>query len=103
VTGRNGTPVSTVLTGAQAATLATSLNGASKTPTPGPCPLYRTADGRALVFFAVSPDGSALPPVTATVAQNPCNLPVTNGRAVRYNWTPPALLDPFVAEARAAR
>jgi hypothetical protein len=103
VTGRDGKPVSTVLTGAQAATLAASLNGASKSRTPAPCPLYRTADGRALVLYAVSPDGSALPPVTATVAQNPCNLPVTNGRAVRYNWTPPAYLDPFVAEARAAR
>jgi hypothetical protein len=103
VTGRDGTPVSTVLTGAQATALAASLNGATKSRTPSPCPLYRTADGRALVFYAVSPDGSTLPPVTATVAQNPCNLPVTNGRAVRYNWTPPAYLGTFIAEARAAR
>ncbi|MDT4945819.1 MAG: hypothetical protein QOH14_2552 [Pseudonocardiales bacterium] len=103
VIGRNGTPVSTVLSGAQATALVASLNGASTSRTTSPCPLYRTADGRALVFYAVSPDGSALPPVSATVAQNPCNLPATNGLAVRYNWTPPAYLDTFVAEARAAR
>jgi hypothetical protein len=36
-------------------------------------------------------------PFTATVGQIPCNLPVTNGTAIRYDWAVPASLDPFVA------
>lgn len=96
-----GRPVSTVLSGSAAAQLAASLDSAPKTTQPGACPLFLTAQGKVLVIIASRPDGSLMAPVEAHVLQNPCNLPVTNGTAVRYNWSPPASLNPLLAEARA--
>ncbi|MDP9091395.1 MAG: hypothetical protein M3N95_00205 [Actinomycetota bacterium] len=96
-----GHPLSTVLRGAAAARLAASLDSASKSTAPGACPLYLTAQGKLLVMIAARPDGTVMAPVEAHVLQNPCNLPVTNGTAVRYNWSPPASLGPLLGEARA--
>jgi hypothetical protein len=96
-----GHPVSTVLNGSAAAQLAASLDSASKTTQPGACPLYLTAQGKLLVIVAAKPDGTLMAPVIAHVLQNPCNLPVTNGTAVRYNWSPPATLNALLDEIRA--
>jgi hypothetical protein len=96
-----GQPVSTVFNGAAAAQLAASLDSASKTTQPGACPLFLTAQGKALVIIAAKPDGTFMAPVVAHVLQNPCNLPVTNGMAVRYDWSPPPSLNPLLDEARA--
>jgi hypothetical protein len=96
-----GHPVSTMFNGTAAAQLAASLDSASKTTQPGACPLYLTAQGKDLVIIAARPDGTFMAPVVAHVLQNPCNLPVTNGTAVRYNWSPPPSLNPLLNEIRA--
>jgi hypothetical protein len=98
ITRGDGTPLTTVLTGDQATALVASLDGASKQLQTQPCPLYRTADGKTLLIIGVSPAGVRMAPVTASASQNPCNQPVTNGAAVRYNWSPPSFLDAYIAQ-----
>jgi len=94
----DGTPENTVLTGPQATALAASLDAAPTERTSQICPQYRSADGKTLAIIGLSTSGKAMTPVTATVSQNPCNLPVTNGAAIRYNWSPPASLSTFLAQ-----
>lgn len=101
ITDAKGQPVTAVLTGNQAAALAASLDAADRTRAEL-CPQYRSADGKTLVVIGIAAGGAAMPPVTAVVAQNPCNSPVTNGTAVRYNWTPPDLLTGYLGEVQAA-
>jgi hypothetical protein len=98
VPGPNGQPLNTVLVGEQATELAASLDAAPKERPRTPCPLYRTGNGKTIVIIGISTSGAAMRPITATVQQNPCNLPVTNGTAVRYNWTPPGSLMRFIAK-----
>ena len=78
-----------VILGADVQRLVTSIDAASTVRQALPCPLYRTA-AVDLVLIGVRPDGTALPPVVTQYRQNPCNLAITNGTAIRYNWPPPA-------------
>jgi hypothetical protein len=93
----DGTPQNTVLTGQQATALAASLDAAPKQRTSQICPHYLNADAKTLVIIGLSRSGDAMAPVTATVAQNPCNVLVTNGTAIRYDWSPPGSLAAFLA------
>lgn len=101
LTSQSGAPLTARLSGADAAQLTASLDGATKAPSPDPCPLFRTADGKLLVMIPLTPDGAAMAPVTAVVLQNSCNQPVTNGAVVRYNWTPPNVLTPYLRQLAA--
>ena len=85
-----GAPITTTLTGTDAAALANSIEHASRTQLARPCPLYRT-DRPTLLLQPTATDGTDLPDVTTTVLQNPCNATITNGDAIRYNWLPTAL------------
>lgn len=96
IPGADGQAESTVLSGQQATALAASLDTASKVRPVDACPMYRTAQGKTLVIIGLSTTGRAMKPITVTVAQNPCDLPVTNGIAIRYNWSPPASLHAFI-------
>jgi hypothetical protein len=74
------------LSGAPAKDLAAGLEAAPKTPLASP--LCRGASGtRSLALLAYAADGSAAGRVTATFPT--CGSMVTNGTAVRYDWTPP--------------
>jgi hypothetical protein len=95
-----GQPMNTVLTRQLATELAASLDAAPKQRPTTTCPLYQSANGKTIVIIGVSTSGQPMKPITATVAQNPCNLPVTNGTAIRYNWAPPASLSTFIAKLR---
>jgi hypothetical protein len=97
IVGPDGQPMNTVLTGAPATQLTASLDAAPKTRPRTPCPMYLSAEGKTLVIIGLSTSGHAMAPITAVVAQNPCNQPVTNGTAVRYNWSAPASLNTFIA------
>jgi hypothetical protein len=98
IVGADGQPMNTVLTGARATQLAASLDGAPKTRPSRPCPMYLSAEGKTLVIIGISTSGKPMRPITAVVAQNPCNQPVSNGRQVRYNWSAPASLNTFIAK-----
>jgi hypothetical protein len=98
----SGKTANTVLTGAAATALASSLDVAPKARPKTPCPMYLTAEGKTLVIIGVSTSGRPMNPVTAVVAQNPCGQQVTNGTAVRYNWAAPRILSGFIARLRAA-
>lgn len=98
VTAADGQPMNTVLTGQQATALAASLDAAPKIRPKTPCPLYLSANGKTIVIIGLSTSGQAMKPITATVAQNPCNQPVTNGTAIRYNWAAPGSLTGFIAK-----
>ncbi len=98
----SGRTANTVLTGAAATALASSLDAAPKSRPKTPCPMYLTADGKTLVIIGVSTSGRPMNPITALAAQNVCGKPVTNGTAVRYNWAAPRILSGFIARLRAA-
>jgi hypothetical protein len=85
-------PTRVVFTGADAATLATSLENAARTRPMGMCPLIRSADERALAVIGVAADGARLGTVTTTVNRPACAVVVTNGTARRYAWSPPPTL-----------
>ena len=72
-------PTSVLITGNDAAALATSLNAAPRTPKNSVCPFNSAGTGQ-LVLLATTADGQALPPVVATMH---CTWTVTNGTAVR--------------------
>ena len=82
---------STVLTGESATDLTKSMEQADKAlPASMKCPGGAApTDGgsRALVIIGVDKDGRQLKPVVVTLS---CPTRVTNGTALRYNWTPPA-------------
>ena len=98
---RGGATITESIGGEQATTLAESLNNASTVKQGRMCPLYRTANGRTLLMTGIRADGTELPPVEASVLQNPCGQAVTNGTAVRYDWAPPSLLTSFLSRATA--
>ena len=86
------TPARVVLTGERAAELSASLAGASTARTPRTCPNIATSTPRALALIPIAGDGRVLDTVTTTLVIPACNVLVTNGSAVRYQWSPPANL-----------
>ena len=90
-------PTSIVLSGAEAATVAAGLDAAAKTRSTTLCPYSPTGTGQ-LVLLATTAGGRTLPPAVATLH---CTWTVTNGTAVRYDWTPPTSLTGLVAAATA--
>lgn len=93
--------LTTTLTGAAAERLAAGLDAAATTPKAEPCPLFRTASGKVLAIIPVRADGTTMAPITVAVLDNPCNQPVSNGTVVRYNWTPPSSVTPYLHQAAA--
>jgi hypothetical protein len=89
-------PARVALTGSRAAALAASLNDAAPSAA-APCP----KDGligatRAFAILGFAADGKPLGTVVATYSATGCAAQVTNGTAVRYNWTPPSDLLPIL-------
>lgn len=86
----------------QAARLAESLESASPRPNPALCPLKPALPTLAIVGYAV--DGSVVGTVTATPSRG-CSggAVVTNGTAVRYDWTPPADVASAITSALASQ
>jgi hypothetical protein len=97
----SGTVLTTTVSGTAAQQLATSLDTAAPEPDAQPCPLFRTATGKVLALVPHGPDGQAMAAITTVVLDNPCNQAVTNGSVVRYNWTAPAVLTPYLHQAAA--
>lgn len=92
-------PARLVLTGTSATGLVQSLENADRTRSVRPCPL--ASAGRAaqvLAIIGVAADGRTTRAVTTTLTDPACNVTVTNGTAVRYQWQPPtALLNQLLA------
>lgn len=86
--------------GSDATAIANSIEAASSTPPRMPCPMYRIGNTRTLVLIGVDASGNAMAPISTQLGQNPCDLPITNGKAVRYDWTPPAVMAPWVTGFR---
>jgi hypothetical protein len=89
-------PARLVLTGARATQLADSLENAPTQLAHVNCPDIVAGDARALAMIGVAADGSEVGTVTANLTQPACNVRVTNGTAVRYNWQPPASIQPVL-------
>lgn len=100
-TGAALAPSRVALSGTSARRLAVSLNDAAAAPTT-PCPRRDlTAGARDLAIIGLAADGTALRTVTVTRSARACaDSQVTNGTAVRYNWTPPSDLVPLLAPLR---
>jgi hypothetical protein len=81
-----------VLAGRDATQVVAGLEGAHETPNATVCDPGPTSTAKLLALIGVTADGTAMKPVTATVTQPACGIKVTNGTAVRYGWTPPAVL-----------
>lgn len=85
-----GSPVfvrGSVFTGDRARRLVDSLDSAPTRPAGGECHSGPPgARSTVLVFYAITRSG----PEPPTVVDQTCDLPATNGTAVRYDWTPPA-------------
>lgn len=94
----DGTPVAAIYTGGYAAQLAASLDAASRTLLPRPCP-RSTANARSIAIIGLSRSGTQMAPITSDLQ---CNMVITNGTAVRYNWTPPAGMADLFASLGAA-
>lgn len=101
VRASNGQVLTSTVSGTPAQQLATSLDAAGTQPLAQPCPQFRLATGKLLAMIPVGSDGAAMAPIIAVVQDNPCNQPVTNGTAVRYNWTAPSVLGPYLHQAAA--
>lgn len=97
LTAADGSIVAAIYTGGAATQLAASLEAAPLAPDQRQCPLDGTADSRSVAIIPVSAAGSALAPITSELRQNPCNVAITNGTAVRYDWTPPPAMAAFLA------
>jgi hypothetical protein len=91
-------PARVALSGASARRLAASLNGAAAAPATL-CPKRDlTASARDLAIIGLAADGTPLHTITVTRSASACaDSQVTNGTAVRYNWTPPSDLRPILA------
>lgn len=88
----SGTPARVVLHGSAAQQVVTSVEHAAKQPSTGSCPLYRLAGARQLALIGVAADGTTATAVTAPLGVPSCAARVTNGTAIRYDWSPPAVL-----------
>jgi hypothetical protein len=82
-----GTPTRLVLTGGKAAELVRSLENAAKQPQPAVCPAHRTAGPLAMI--GVTASGAPTTTVTISTSSTDCEPTVTNGTAIRYDWSPP--------------
>lgn len=82
-----------VFTGSQATQLAASLENASKTPGTESC----AGTPNELAMVGVSADGTTGGTITTTVTDTGCDVQITNGTAVRYNWQPPSKIAPVIA------
>lgn len=80
-------PARIVLDAAGTAEVVHSLESASTKHVEIFCPHIKAQ--RVLAFVAVTKSGRTLPVVTATVGDPSCDVVVTNGTAVRYDWTVP--------------
>ncbi len=89
--GVSGVAPSTVLVGQNATDLTTSIEDAATTTSisikcpGGPAPTDRSS----LVIIGSDQNGAPMKPVVVTLG---CPTRVTNGTALRYNWTPPTNL-----------
>jgi hypothetical protein len=92
LSGNAPKPTRVVLTGNGAATLAASLENAARVRPKVMCPQIRSADERSLAVIGVAADGARLGTVTTTMNMPACDVRVTNGKAVRYAWSPPPSL-----------
>lgn len=81
-----------LIRGTEAKALVAGLENAPKTRPATLCPQYRLADSRQIALIGISADGASSRPVTAAVGVPACAVTVTNGTAVRYDWSPPASL-----------
>lgn len=88
--GLNAGPGRLVLTGPAATELAASLEHAATARTPRACPNIATSGPRALALIGVDRDGRPAGTVATTLVVPACNVEVSNGTAVRYQWSPPA-------------
>jgi hypothetical protein len=82
-------PARLVLHDGQATQLAASLENARKTRKQELCPYIRSADQRPIAVIGIGTDGNRVGTVTTTLSEPACNVVVTNGTAIRYQWTPP--------------
>ncbi len=96
----DGSAITTVLSTAQAAAVAKTLEAAPVVRTPAICPDQQPPSG-SVELLAVSPTGVAAKPVVITLGC-PTNQ-VTNGTAVRYPRTLPPALGALVPGAKPAR
>ena len=92
LSGKSPPPTRVVLRGNDATTLAASLENAARTRPNVMCPQIRSADERALAVIGVAADGARVGTVTTTINMPACDVRVTNGKAVRYAWSPPPSL-----------
>lgn len=94
----NERPSRMVLAGSAATSLVSSIESAPTAQSNAPCPLYRTAAAKTLLIIGQRSDGATVAFVETQVDQNPCNIAITNGTAVRYNWSPPRSLSAFLGQ-----
>jgi hypothetical protein len=85
-------PVRVVLTGDRARTLTDGLENAPTKKKAELCPAIRSASERKIAIIGVGSYGRRLGTVTTVVGRPACAVVVTNGTAVRYDWSPPAPL-----------
>jgi hypothetical protein len=91
-------PARVALRGAHAQRLVASLNDAATSPAT-PCPRRDlTAAAHDYAIIGLAANGTPLRTITVTRSASACaDSQVTNGTAVRYNWTPPSDLIPILA------
>jgi hypothetical protein len=97
--GTSSAPRQATLSDAQATRLAASLNDAGHSPG-ALCPrtAAATPEGE-FAIIGVAADGKVVGTVTVTRSSSACGgAQVTNGTAVRYNWTPPRDLAAILAK-----
>jgi hypothetical protein len=85
-------PAAVRLTGTQAAAVVRGLEHASKIPMRMNCPLLENTGRTELAMIGFTADGQPIATVTATLTIPPCNVAVTNGTAIRYNWQAPGVV-----------
>jgi hypothetical protein len=88
----SGVPGRLTFTGQQATQIVASMENAAAKPNQTPCDPGGSSTSQLLAFIGVTSGGKPLAPVTATVTVPACNVQLTNGTAVRYGWSPPAVL-----------
>lgn len=93
----SGVVPSTVLAGENATDLTKSMEESAKTlPASFKCPGGPAPTDRgSLVIIGLGTAGNQLMPVVVTLS---CPTRVTNGTALRYNWTPPANITTLITE-----
>jgi hypothetical protein len=70
-------------------TLASRLVAGLEKPSAASCAAPTASLGHPLAIIGLAADGSKVATVTATLSADGCAVQVTNGTALRRNWTPP--------------